>query len=155
MNLEIAYQEIKKILSKTMKEGFSIANIEYVNENAINISIQKSIKTVLLSTTLSAKANLHVVEFYGHNIVIDLQMEGLAGVWQKFASHKWINESHLEWLLRELFDLGGLVSIDENNRDRLTIHLDRINALTSTLELLEFEKISFNKMGFVLNAKTL
>ena len=74
---------------------------------------------------------------------------------KKNVSMKWINESHLEWLLREIINLEGLVSIDENNRDRLTIHLDRIKALTSTLELLEFERISFNEMGLVLTAETL
>lgn len=151
MNLQIAYSEIKKILSKTVKEGISIEEIEYVDENTFNLTIQKSVclKDVLV------KAHICVVSFYGHNIVVDVKLDGLARVWQKIASIKWINESHLEWLLREIFNLEGLVSIDENNRDRLTIHLDRIKALTSTLELLEFERISFNEMGFVLNAETL
>ena len=151
MDLQIAYSEIKKILSKTMKEGFEIEEIEYVDESTINLSIQKS----LCLKDVSVKAKICVVNLYGHNIVLDAKLEGIARVWQKNASIKWINESHLEWLLREIFDLEGLVSIDENNRDRLTIHLDRIKALTSTLELLEFKKVSFNNTGFVLNAETL
>ena len=151
MNLQIAYSEIKKILSKTIKEGFDIEKIEYVDESTINLTVQK----LLSLKYVSVKANICVVRFYGHNIVVDVKLDGLARVWQKIATFKWINESHLDWLLREIFDLEGLVSIDENNRDRLTIHLDRIKALTSTLELLEFERISFNELGFVLNAETL
>lgn len=152
MILQIAYSEIKKILSKTMKEGVDIEEIEYVDENTFNLTIQKSI---CLKDVSVVKAHICVVSFYGHNVVVDVVLDGLARVWQKIATIKWINESHLDWLLREIIDLEGLVSIDENNRDRLTIHLDRIKALTSTLELLEFERISFNEMGFVLNAETL
>lgn len=151
MNLQITYSEIKKILSKTIKEGFGVEEIEYVDDSTINLTVQK----LLSLKDISLKANICVVRFYGHNIVVDVKLNGLARVWQKIASIKWINESHLEWLLREIFNLEGLVSIDEINHDRLTIHIDRVKALTSTLELLEFKKVSFNNSGFVLNAETL
>lgn len=153
MNIQIPYQEIKNILTKKLKGGVSIEKIDYVNEKTVNVAICKSLS--LLSTNLSISADLRVVDFHGHNVVIDLHMDGLAGVWQKIASIKWINESHLEWLLREVFDLGGLVSIDEDNRNRLTVHLDKIDALKSTLGLLEFKGLSFNDSSAEFVAETL
>lgn len=153
MNIQIPYQEIKNILTKKLMGGVSIERIEYVNDKTVNVAICKSIS--LLSANLPLSADLCVVDFYGHNVVIDLHLDGLAGVWQKIASIKWINESHLEWLLREVFDLGGLVSIDDNNRNRLTIHLDKIDALKSTLEVLKFKGLSFNNSGAEFVAEAL
>ena len=153
MNIQIPYQEIKSILFKKLKGGVSIEKIEYVNDKTVKVTIYKSIS--LLSANVPISADLCVMEFYRHNVVVDLNLDGLAGVWQKIASIKWINESHLEWLLREVFDLGGLVSIDDNNRNRLTIHLDKIDALKSTLEVLEFKGLSFNNAGAEFVAEAL
>lgn len=148
MNLKISYQELKTFLNKILKGTVNVEKIEYVKENTISAQVKKSI--------LSVNAELSVVEFWGHDIVVDLQLGGLLGGarWgQKFLTKEKGDESRLEQILRKA-NMEGLVSIDETNRNRMTIHLDKIDALTSVLELLELKGLAFDNSDARLSVET-
>lgn len=152
MNLQVSYQEIKDLLSKKAKNGVTIEKIEFCGDAKFNVTI---VKPTLL-TDLSADVELTFRELVDKDIVVDVQLGGkFLSWWQKFATIKWIKESHLEWLMREMFDMEGLISIDEEKRDRLTFHLDRIEALKKTLELLELGTLYFDESGIEIEMYTL
>ena len=150
MNLNIAYPELKTFLNKILNGTVTIDKIEHVKENTINAHIKKSI--------LAADAELSLVELAGHDIVVDVQLSGLLGVarWgQKvLTKQRKDEESTLEKILGDA-EMKGLVTIDEENRNRLTVHLDKVEALTSVLELLEVKGLSFNESDVALVAELL
>ncbi|MBR6091591.1 MAG: hypothetical protein IKQ09_02095 [Bacteroidales bacterium] len=149
MNLQISHHEINYILSKWVKTDVNIENIEYSGETKLIITAVKPTKLI----DLSADIELDFKEIVDKGLVVDVQLGGKFLSWyQKFLTKKWINESHLEWLLREIFDLDGLISIDEEKRDRFTFHLDKVEALNKILEYLEVERISFDKVGMEIIA---
>jgi hypothetical protein len=121
-----------------------------VKENTISAHVKKSI--------LAADAELCLVELAGHDIVVDIQLSGLLGVarWgQKILTkQRKDEESTLEKILGDA-EMKGLVTIDEENRNRLTVHLDKVEALTSVLELLEVKGLSFGESNIELLAELL
>ena len=144
MNLQISYQEINYILSKWVKTGVNIEKIEYGGETKLIVSVVKPI----LGVDLPANIELSFIEIIDKGLVVDVQLGGkFLRCYQKVLTKKWIKESHLEWLLREIFDLDGLISIDEKKRDRFTFHLDKVEALNKILEYLELKKIFFDQIG--------
>ena len=150
MNLNIAYPELKTVLNKILNGTITIGKIEYVKENTISAHIKKSI--------LAADAELSLVELAGHDIVVDVQLSGLLGVarWgQKvLTKQRKDEESTLEKILGDA-EMKGLVTIDEENRSRLTVHLDKVEALTSVLEMLEVKGLSFDESDIELIAELL
>ena len=150
MNLNIAYPELKTFLNKILNGTITIGKIEYVKENTISAHIKKSI--------LAADAELSLVELAGHDIVVDVQLSGLLGVarWgQKvLTKQRKDEESTLEKILGDA-EMKGLVTIDEENRSRLTVHLDKVEALTSVLEMLEVKGLSFDESDVALVAELL
>ena len=150
MNLHISYQELKTFLNKVLKGTVTIDKLEYVKENTISAHVKKSI--------LSANAELCLVELAGNDIVIDVQLSGLLGVarWgQKILTKsRKDEESTLEKILGDA-EMKGLVTIDEENRSRLTVHLDKLEVLTPVLELLEVKGLSFGESNFGLIAELL
>ena len=150
MNLHIAYPELKTILNKTLDGTITISKIEYVKENTINARVKKSI--------LAANAELSLVELVGHDIVIDVQLSGLLGVARLGQNILTKERKDEETTLEKLLDgteLKGLVTIDEENRSRLTVHLDKVGALAPVLELLEVKGFSFNEPDIELIAEML
>ena len=140
MNLHIAYPELKTFLNKTLDGTITISKIEYVKENTITARVKKSI--------LAANAELCLVELVGHDIVIDVQLSGLLGVARLGQNILTKERKDEETTLEKLLDgteLKGLVTIDEENRSRLTVHLDKVGALAPVLELLEVKGFSFNE----------
>ena len=150
MNLHIAYPELKTFLNKTLEGTITISKIEYVKENTITARVKKSI--------LAANAELCLVELVGHDIVIDVQLSGLLGVARLgqniLTKERKDEESTLEKLL-DGTELKGLVTIDEENRSRLTVHLGKVQALAPVLELLEVKGLSFGESNFGLIAELL
>lgn len=150
MNLHISYQELKTFLNKILNGTVTISKIEYVKENTISARIKKSI--------LAANAELCLVELVGHDIVIDIQMSGLLGVARLgqniLTKQRDDEESTLEKILGDA-EMKGLVTIDEENRSRLTVHLDKIETLTPVLELLEVKDLSFGESNIGLIAEML
>ena len=150
MNLHIAYPELKTFLNKTLDGTVTISKIEYVKENTISARVKKSI--------LAANAELCLVELVGHDIVIDVQLSGLLGVARLgqniLTKERKDEESTLEKLL-DGTELEGLVTIDEENRSRLTVHLGKVQALAPVLELLEVKGLSFNEPDIELIAEML
>ena len=148
MNLNIAYPELKTFLNKILDGTVTISKIEYVRENTITARVKKSI--------LAANAELSLVELVGHDIVIDIQMSGLLGVARLgqniLTKQRDDEESTLEKILGDA-EMKGLVTIDEENRSRLTVHLDKVEALTSVLELLEVKRLSFGESNIELIAE--
>ena len=150
MNLHIAYPELKTILNKTLDGTITISKIEYVKENTITARVKKSI--------LAANAELSLVELVGHDIVIDVQLSGLLGVARLGQNILTKERKDEETTLEKLLDgteLKGLVTIDEENRSRLTVHLDKVGALAPVLELLEVKGFSFNEPDIELIAEML
>ena len=96
------------------------------------------------------------MELVGHDIVIDIQMSGLLGVARLgqniLTKQRDDEESTLEKILGDA-EMKGLVTIDEENRSRLTVHLDNVEALTSVLELLEVKGLSFGESNIELIAE--
>lgn len=150
MNLNISYQELKTFLNKTLKGTITIEKIEYVKENTICTRIKKSI--------LAVNAELCMVELVRNGIVVDVQMSGLLGVarlGQRVLTQQCEDkESTLEKIL-DGAEMKGLVTIDEDNRNRLTVHLDKIKALMPVFELLEVKSLSFDELNAKLIAETL
>jgi hypothetical protein len=150
MNLHISYQELKTFLNKILNGTVIISKIEYVKENTISARVKKSI--------LAANAELCLVELVGHDIVIDIQMSGLLGVARLgqniLTKQRDDEESTLEKILGDA-EMKGLVTIDEENRSRLTVHLDKIETLTPVLELLEVKDLSFGESNIGLIAEML
>lgn len=150
MNLHISYQELKTFLNKILNGTVTISKIEYVKENTISARVKKSI--------LAANAELCLVELVGHDIVIDIQMSGLLGVARLgqniLTKERKDEESTLEKILGDA-EMKGLVTIDEENRSRLTVHLDKVEALASVLELLEVKGLSFDESNVELIAEML
>ena len=150
MNLHISYQELKTFLNKILNGTVTISKIEYVKENTISARVKKSI--------LAANAELCLVELVGHDIVIDIQMSGLLGVARLgqniLTKQRDDEESTLEKILGNA-EMKGLVTIDEENRSRLTVHLDKIETLTPVLELLEVKDFSFGESNIGLIAEML
>ncbi len=150
MNLRISYQELMTFLNKILKGTVTISKIEYVKENTISARVKKSI--------LAANAELCLVELAGHDIVVDVQMSGLLGVarWGQniLTKERKDEESTLEKILGDA-EMKGLVTIDEENRSRLTVHLDKIETLTPVLELLEVKGLSFDEAKVGLIAEVL
>jgi len=148
MNLNIAYPELKTFLNKILDGTVTISKIEYVKENTITARVKKFI--------LAANAELSLVELVGHDIVIDIQMSGLLGVARLgqniLTKQRDDEESTLEKILGDA-EMKGLVTIDEENRSRLTVHLDNVEALTSVLELLEVKGLSFGESNIELIAE--
>jgi len=148
MNLNIAYPELKTFLNKILDGTVTISKIEYVKENTITARVKKSI--------LAANAELSLVELAGHDIIIDIQMSGLLGVARLgqniLTKQRDDEESTLEKILGDA-EMKGLVTIDEENRSRLTVHLDKVEALTSVLELLEVKGLSFGESNIELIAE--
>jgi len=150
MNLHIAYPELKTFLNKTLEGTVTISKIEYVKENTISARVKKSI--------LAANAELCLVELVGHDIVIDVQLSGLLGVARLGQNILTKERKDEETTLEKLLDgteLKGLVTIDEENRSRLTVHLDKVGALAPVLELLEVKGFSFNEPDIELIAEML
>ena len=150
MNLHIAYPELKTFLNKTLDGTVTISKIEYVKENTISARVKKSI--------LAANAELCLVELVGHDIVIDVQLSGLLGVARLGQNILTKARKDEETTLEKLLDgteLKGLVTIDEENRSRLTVHLDKVGALAPVLELLEVKEFSFNEPDIELIAEML
>ena len=150
MNLHIAYPELKTFLNKTLDGTITISKIEYVKENTITARVKKSI--------LAANAELSLVELVGHDIVIDVQLSGLLGVARLGQNILTKERKDEETTLEKLLDgteLKGLVTIDEENRSRLTVHLDKVGALAPVLELLEVKGFSFNEPDIELIAEML
>ena len=150
MNLHIAYPELKTFLNKTLDGTITISKIEYVKENTISARVKKSI--------LSANAELCLVELVGHDIIIDVQLSGLLGVARLGQNILTKQRKDEETTLEKLLDgteLEGLVTIDEENRSRLTVHLDKVGALAPVLELLEVKGFSFNEPDIELIAEML
>lgn len=150
MNLHIAYPELKTFLNKTLDGTITISKIEYVKENTITARVKKSI--------LAANAELCLVELVGHDIVIDVQLSGLLGVARLGQNILTKERKDEETTLEKLLDgteLKGLVTIDEENRSRLTVHLDKVGALAPVLELLEVKGFSFNEPDIELIAEML
>ena len=150
MNLNIAYPELKTFLNKILDGTVTISKIEYVKENTITARVKNSI--------LAANAELSLVELVGHDIVIDIQMSGLLGVARLgqniLTKQRDDEESTLEKILGDA-EMKGLVTIDEENRSRLTVHLDKLEVLTPVLELLEVKGLSFGESNFGLIAELL
>lgn len=150
MNLHISYQELKTFLNKILNGTVTISKIEYVKENTISARVKKSI--------LAANAELCLVGLVGHDIVIDIQMSGLLGVARLgqniLTKQRDDEESTLEKILGDA-EMKGLVTIDEENRSRLTVHLDKIETLTPVLELLEVKDLSFGESNIGLIAEML
>ena len=150
MNLHASYPELKTFLNKMLKGTVTISKIEYVKENTISARVKKSI--------LAANAELCLVELAGHDIVVDVQMSGLLGVarWGQniLTKERKDEESTLEKILGDA-EMKGLVTIDEENRSRLTVHLDKIETLTPVLELLEVKGLSFDEAKVGLIAEVL
>ena len=150
MNLHIAYPELKTFLNKILNGTITIGKIEYVKENTISARVKKSI--------LAANAELCLVELAGHDIVVDVQMSGLLGVARLgqniLTKDRKDEESTLEKILGDA-EMKGLVTIDEENRSRLTVHLDKIETLTPVLELLEVKGLSFDEAKVGLIAEVL
>lgn len=152
MYLQVSYQEIKDLLSKRAKKGVTIEKIEFCGDAKFNVTTV--IPTLLKDFPVDAEITFK--EIADKDIVVDVQLGGkFLKWWQKFATMKWIKESHLEWLLREMFNMEGLISIDEEKRDRLTFHLDRIEALKKTLELLVLGQLCFDESGIEIEMNTL
>ena len=150
MNLHIAYPELKTFLNKTLDGTITISKLEYVKENTINARVKKSI--------LAANAELCLVELVGNDIVVDVQMSGLLGVARLgqniLTKERKDEETTLEKILADA-EMKGLVTIDEENRKRLTVHLDKVEALASVLELLEVKNLSFDESDIELIAELL
>lgn len=150
MNLHVSYPELKTFLNKMLKGTVTISKIEYVKENTISARVKKSI--------LAANAELCLVELAGHDIVVDVQMSGLLGVARLgqniLTKQREDEESTLEKILGDA-EMKGLVTIDEENRSRLTVHLDKIETLTPVLELLELKGLSFDEAKVGLIAEVL
>lgn len=150
MNLHISYQELMTFLNKILKGTVTISKIEYVKENTISARVKKSI--------LAANAELCLVELAGHDIVVDIQMSGLLGVarWGQniLTKERKDEESTLEKIFGDA-EMKGLVTIDEENRSRLTVHLDKIETLTPVLELLEVKDLSFGESNIGIIAEVL
>ena len=51
--------------------------------------------------------------------------------------------------------MKGLVAIDKENRNRLTVHFDKIKALMPVFELLEVKSLSFDELNAKIIAETL
>lgn len=150
MNLNISYQELKTFLNKTLKGTITIEKIEYVKENTISIRIKKSI--------LAANAELCMVELVGNGIVVDVQMSGLLGVAR--LGQRVLTQQHedKESTLEKILDgaeMKGLVAFDKENRNRLTVHFDKIKALMPVFELLEVKSLSFDELNAKIIAETL
>ena len=150
MNLHISYQELMTFLNKILKGTVTISKIEYVKENTISARVKKSI--------LAANAELSLVELIGNDIVVDVQLSGLLGVARLgqniLTKERKDEESTLEKILGDA-EMKGLVTIDEENRSRLTVHLDKIETLTPVLELLEVKGLSFDEAKVGLIAEVL
>ena len=150
MNLHIAYPELKTFLNKTLDGTITISKLEYVKENTINARVKKSI--------LAANAELCLVELVGNDIVVDVQMSGLLGVARLgqniLTKERKDEETTLEKILADA-EMKGLVTIDEENRKRLTVHLDKVEALTPVLELIEVKNLSFDESDIELIAELL
>lgn len=150
MNLHVSYPELKTFLNKMLKGTVTISKIEYVKENTISARVKKSI--------LAANAELSLVELIGNDIVVDVQMSGLLGVARLgqniLTKQRDDEESTLEKILGDA-EMKGLVTIDEENRSRLTVHLDKIETLTPVLELLEVKGLSFDEAKVGLIAEVL
>lgn len=152
MNLQISYQEIKHLLSKKVKDDVTIEEIEYGGDTALFVTIIKPI----FGFDLPATVKLFFLGIVEKSIVVDVQLEGkILGYYQKLVTKKWIKESHLEWLMREMFDMEGLISIDEEKRDILVFHLDKIEALKKTLEILELKRLYFNELGIGIEVESM
>ena len=98
------------------------------------------------------------MELVGHDIVIDVQLSGLLGVARLGQNILTKERKDEETTLEKLLDgteLKGLVTIDEENRSRLTVHLDKVEALAPVLELLEVKGLSFNEPNIELIAELL
>jgi hypothetical protein len=150
MNLHASYPELKTFLNKMLKGTVTISKIEYVKENTISARVKKSI--------LAANAELSLVELIGNDIVVDVQLSGLLGVARLgqniLTKERKDEESTLEKILGDA-EMKGLVTIDEENRSRLTVHLDKIETLTPVLELLEVKGLSFDEAKVGLIAEVL
>jgi adenosylmethionine-8-amino-7-oxononanoate aminotransferase len=150
MNLHIAYPELKTFLNKTLNGTITIGKLEYVEENTIKARVKKSI--------LAANAELCLVELDRNDIVVDVQLSGLLGVARLgqniLTKERKDEETTLEKILGDA-EMKGLVTIDEENRKRLTVHLDKVEALASVLELIEVKNLSFDESDIELIAELL
>lgn len=150
MNLHITYPELKTFLNKTLNGTITIGKLEYVEENTIKARVKKSI--------LAANAELCLVELDGNDIVVDVQLSGLLGVARLgqniLTKQRKDEETTLEKILDDA-EMTGLVTIDEENRSRLTVHLDQVEALSPVLELLEIKRLSFEESNVELIAELL
>ena len=150
MNLHIAYPKLKTFLNKTLNGTITIGKLEYVEENTIKARVKKSI--------LAANAELCMVELVGNDIVVDVQLSGLLGVARLGQNILTKQRKDEETTLEKILDdakMTGLVTIDEENRSRLTIHLDKVEALAPVFELLEIKKLSFEESNVELIAELL
>lgn len=119
MKLQIPYRELEAFVMKKYDQQVKLG---YVNEKTISIS-----KKVLIQ---DATVNLSVDQVAGNDVLMSYQ----AGF-----GIEWIIKGGLMWFKKTI---SGFV--EEQDENRLLVHLDKIEQLNNALEKVEIQTISFD-----------
>ncbi len=122
MNLQIPYKELEAFL---MKKYDQQVKVEFANENTISITKRVVIK--------DATVNVSIDKIVGNDIILSYQ----AGF-----GIEWIIKGVLMWFKESI---KGFVEEQEENK--LLIHLDKINQIDGILDKIEILDITFDEVN--------
>jgi len=120
MKLQIPYNELEAFL---MKRYNLQVKLEFVDEKTISIT-----KNVVIK---DATVYISVDQIVGNDISL---------FYQAGFGIEWIIKGALMWFKETIIDF-----VEEQEENKLLIHLDKIEQLDNTLEKIEFQAIGFDE----------
>lgn len=122
MNLQIPYKELKAFLMKKYNQEVKLG---FVDEKTISVTKKVVIK--------DATINISVNQVAGNDISLSYQ----AGF-----GIEWIIKGALMWFKESIKDF-----VEELDENKLLIHLDKIDQISSMLDKIEISDITFDKVN--------
>lgn len=110
MNIQVAYSEMEKFVSKKFKKEVCISGVE--TNNTLCVSMD------------NINARVRVIEIRGCDVIVELGVE-----------------------------VGKMVTSEQATR--ITVHLNKIEALAKTLDLLIVKEVAFGESGVRIEADVL
>ena len=129
MNLQISYKELESFL---MKKYDQQVRLGFVDEKTISVTKKVVIK--------DATINISVDQVVGN----DISLSYLAGF-----GIEWIIKGALMWFKESIKDF-----IEEQEENKLLIHLDKIDQIENALEKIELQAIGFDEANTNVAFKT-
>ena len=122
MNLQIPYKELEAFLMKKYNQEVKLG---FVDEKTISVTKKVVIK--------DATINISVNQVAGNDISLSYQ----AGF-----GIEWIIKGALMWFKESIKDF-----VEELDENKLLIHLDKIDQISSMLDKIEISDITFDKVN--------